>query len=165
MKTKRDWMACAAMRHPSTRRCGTRSMISRSLNVPGSDSSALTVMYTGFAILSGVGMKLALRPVGKNAPPRPRRFDSIRSEMTSCGGIARAFASCAYPPTAWYDVMSRSGCSTAPPRASAGSALAAIAQLLHDRWNVVRRDRLLVPVVDRDRGRRRARAETLDGAQ
>ncbi len=43
MKTLFDWIACAAMRQPSISRCGTRRMISRSLNVPGSDSSAFTV--------------------------------------------------------------------------------------------------------------------------
>ena len=32
----------AASRQPSTRRCGSCRMISRSLQVPGSDSSALT---------------------------------------------------------------------------------------------------------------------------
>ena len=36
-----------------------------------------------------VGMKLALRPVGKKAPPRPRRFDSISSWITRLG-ILRA---------------------------------------------------------------------------
>ena len=34
--------ACAMIRQPSISRCGTRDMISRSLKLPGSDSSALT---------------------------------------------------------------------------------------------------------------------------
>src|SRR6185312_1891174 len=34
-------------------------------------------------------MKLAFRPVGKKAPPRPRRFDSMSSWMTACGSCAR----------------------------------------------------------------------------
>src|SRR5918995_108999 len=40
MKTFVDSIACAAIRQPSSSRCGARSMISRSLNVPGSRSSA-----------------------------------------------------------------------------------------------------------------------------
>ena len=43
MNTCFDAIAYAAIRQPSISRCGTRSMISRSLNVPGSDSSAFTV--------------------------------------------------------------------------------------------------------------------------
>ena len=66
-------------------------MISRSLNVPGSDSSAFTATYVGFGL--SLGMKLALRPVGKNAPPRPRRFDAVSSSMSACGSIVLAFAS------------------------------------------------------------------------
>jgi hypothetical protein len=66
-------------------------MISRSLKVPGSDSSALTVRYVGFGL--SAGMKLAFLPVAKNAPPRPRRFDAFSSSMTAPGSIARAFAS------------------------------------------------------------------------
>src|SRR5689334_10200032 len=61
--------------------------------------------------------------------------------------------------------MSRSGCSTAPPRTSAGSALAAIAQLLDDRWDVVRLHRLPVAMVDGDGGRGGTGAEALDRAQ
>ena len=41
MKTCVDSIARAAISAPSRKRNGTRSMISRSLNVPGSDSSAL----------------------------------------------------------------------------------------------------------------------------
>ena len=79
MKTFCDSIACAVIRQPSISRCGTRSMISRSLNVPGSDSSALTTRYVGLRVLAG--MKLALRPVGKNAPPRPRRFEASSSSI------------------------------------------------------------------------------------
>src|ERR671922_81184 len=68
MNTSCDSIARAEIRHPSMRRCGTRSMISRSLNAPGSDSSALMTRYVGGSLRT----KLALRPVGKPAPPRPR---------------------------------------------------------------------------------------------
>ena len=40
-------MAVPAMRHPSTSLWGSWRMISRSLQVPGSDSSALTTRYEG----------------------------------------------------------------------------------------------------------------------
>ena len=71
--------------------CGFRSMISRSLNVPGSDSSAFTQRYAGFLSL---GRNEALRPVGKPAPPRPRMPDPSTTDTTSPGGIANAFRSC-----------------------------------------------------------------------
>ena len=48
------------------------AITSRSLNAPGSDSSALTTRYFGFALLRSISD--ALRPIGKPAPPRPRRF-------------------------------------------------------------------------------------------
>ena len=48
MKTCLHSIACAAIRQPSIRRCGTRERISRSLKLPGSDSSALTTRYFGF---------------------------------------------------------------------------------------------------------------------
>jgi hypothetical protein len=56
---------------PSSSWKGLSCMISRSLKVPGSLSSALQTTYAGSA--ESFGMKLALRPIGKAAPPRPRR--------------------------------------------------------------------------------------------
>src|ERR671935_286267 len=50
MKTFSDSIACAVQRQPSRRRCGTRVMSSRSLKVPGSDSSALTTRYVGLPV-------------------------------------------------------------------------------------------------------------------
>src|SRR5579864_7210269 len=64
-----------------------------------------------------------------------------------------------------YAARSRSGCSTAPRRTRAGCASTAIAQLLDDRTDVLRLDRLPVAVVDGDDRRRRAAAEALGGAQ
>ena len=56
----------------------------RSLNVPGSPSSALQTTY-----LAPPGLTLAaaarfhLVPVGKPAPPRPRRLHALTSPMMS----------------------------------------------------------------------------------
>src|SRR5438270_13411189 len=55
-------------------------MISRSLQVPGSDSSALTTRYDGRAG-SAFGMNDHFSPVGKPAPPRPRRPEAFISAM------------------------------------------------------------------------------------
>src|SRR5712691_1635079 len=115
-------------------------------------------------------MKLALRPVGKNAPPRPRRFDWMSWSVTSCGFIARARSSWAYPSTARYDARSVSGCSIAPSRTTTGGSKpivvsAMVSQLRDDRGHVFGCDRLAVTVVDRDDRRRRAAAQALHGAQ
>src|SRR5207247_11237629 len=67
-------------------------------------------------------------------------------------------------PTPRYDARSPSGPPTAPPRTSTG-ALAAIAQLPHDRRHLLRRDRLAVAMVDGDERRRRAAAQALDRPQ
>ena len=54
---------------PSMSRCGFFCISSRSLKVPGSDSSALQTRYLSIVPL---GMKDILRPIAKPAPPRPR---------------------------------------------------------------------------------------------
>ena len=55
-----------------------------SLKVPGSPSSALTTRYRGFGL--AFGMNDHFFPVGKPAPPRPRRFGRETSSMT-CAGV------------------------------------------------------------------------------
>ena len=66
--------ASAPMMQPSISWCGFFCISSRSLNVPGSDSSALQQRYLSIAPL---GMKLAFLPIEKPAPPRPRRPERL----------------------------------------------------------------------------------------
>jgi hypothetical protein len=92
MKTSFDSTACAAIKQPSSNRCGTRAITSRSLNAPGSDSSALTTRYFAFGLARSI--REALRPIGKPAPPRPRRLAACNSAISSSEVIARAFGTC-----------------------------------------------------------------------
>src|SRR6266540_1258007 len=156
MKTLRERIASAAIRQPSISRCGLRPMITRSLNAPGSDSSALMTRYEGRAPLRST--RLALRPVGKPAPPRPRSVDVTSSSISASGSIARAFSSASYPPTARYSsscVRSRSS-TWASRRSRLGT------ELLDQRGNVLGRDRLPVAPVDDGHRRVAAAAGALD---
>src|SRR5690242_12846859 len=80
------------MTMPSINWCGSISISGRSLQVPGSLSSALQMTY--FALGESFGTKNHFIPVGKPAPPRPRRFDFFTSSMIESGVISfSAFSS------------------------------------------------------------------------
>jgi hypothetical protein len=68
------------------------------MNAPGSPSSALQMTY--FRSPGASRAKRHFFPVGKPAPPRPRRPDVSTSAMTSSGGMETARASASYPPVA-----------------------------------------------------------------
>src|SRR5688500_5199725 len=106
-------------------------------------------------------MKLALRPVAKKAPPRPRRLEASTSSITVCGSMARAFASAWNPPAARYSASFVRSRSSAPARTIdlAGT------ELLHDRGHVRGRQPLPVAVVDSDDRAPAAAARALDRAQ
>ena len=70
--------------------CGLFCMSSRSLNVPGSDSSAL---HTRYLSMSPWGRNQIFCPIRKPAPPRPRMPESIDLLVTSSGAIASALRS------------------------------------------------------------------------
>ncbi len=73
------------MMTPSTSVCGVAIISGMSLQVPGSDSSALTTRYFGLGL--SCGMKPHFMPVGKPAPPRPRRPESLTAAMMSSGAM------------------------------------------------------------------------------
>ncbi len=81
---------------PSTSVCGLAIISGTSLQVPGSDSSALTTRYFGLGL--SCGMKPHLSPVGNPAPPRPRRPLSLTAAITAPGSIDNDFLSASYPP-------------------------------------------------------------------
>src|SRR5580704_4920580 len=75
-------------------------MSRRSLQVPGSLSSALMMMYFGLGEV--LGTKLHLRPVGNPAPPRPRNADAFTSSTICSGVISRALRNALKPSVARY---------------------------------------------------------------
>jgi hypothetical protein len=56
--------------------------------VPGSDSSALTTRYFGLGL--SCGMNDHFMPVGKPAPPRPRRPESLTAVTIASGAMPSA---------------------------------------------------------------------------
>ncbi len=80
MKARPASAAIAPMMMPSISRWGFFCISSRSLKVPGSDSSALQHRYLS---IEPSGMKLAFLPIEKPAPPRPRRPEASSSSSTS----------------------------------------------------------------------------------
>ena len=88
MKALLARMAKLLMMTPSTSVCGLAIISGMSLQVPGSDSSALTTRYLGLGL--SCGMKPHFMPVGKPAPPRPRRPESLTAVITSSGAMPRA---------------------------------------------------------------------------
>ena len=76
---------------PSMSMCGHFCMSSRSLKVPGSDSSALQTRYLSIVPL---GRNETFLPIAKPAPPRPRISEASSSSSTSSRGSFSARLSC-----------------------------------------------------------------------
>ena len=76
----------------------------------------------------------ALRPIGKPAPPRPRRFDVCSSSISSSGVIARAFGDARVAADRLVLGQLRQVALAPCPRAGRSSAGT---ELLHDRRHVV----------------------------
>ena len=77
-------MAWAAIIIPSSTRCGSPSIIVRSMNAPGSPSSALQTTYLTGARRLLARLSAHFWPVGKPAPPRPRQvsiFDRLDDRL------------------------------------------------------------------------------------
>ena len=82
-----------AMAIASRTACGSPSRMERSMNAPGSPSSALqqTYLSSGSALLTA--QNFHFWPVGKPAPPRPRRPAFLMISITSSGVcLVRALA-------------------------------------------------------------------------
>src|ERR671919_761179 len=161
MNTLCDSIPWAVMRQPSMSRCGVKRITSRSLKAPGSDSSALITRYVGLPV--PLARSEALRPVGKPAPPRPRRFAVVIASTIACGSIARACASAAYPPTSRYSPSRVRSWSSVPAVRSV--CLLVATKVLDETGDVLGSHRLVVAVVDHDHGRPTAAARALDRAK
>ena len=93
-------VANPAMVMASTTANGSPSMSTRSLKVPGSDSSALHTRWCGRTGCPATASHF--RPVGKAAPPRPCSRESLTSLITPAGPSSNARRSAWYPPWARY---------------------------------------------------------------
>ena len=87
--------ATPAMVIPSISTRGSPSITMRSENVPESPSSALHTTYFWSAEVFSTVFHLI--PVGKAAPPLPRRPDWVTASTTSAGVISSARRSPRYP--------------------------------------------------------------------
>ena len=76
---------------PSMSECGSDSITARSMNAPGSPSSALQMRY--FSSPFALRAAFHLNQVGKPAPPRPARPDTLISSITASGVIPSTFSS------------------------------------------------------------------------
>ncbi len=100
---------------PSSTACGSPSSTLRSMNAPGSPSSALQITY--FFAPFARRAKVHFMPVENPAPPRPRRPEAVISAITASGVIeVTAFRSATYPSCARYS--SRDSGSITPQLAS-----------------------------------------------
>lgn len=103
-------MAYAAKIIPSTSCSGLPSRSHRSLNVPGSISSALAIRYFRRSDASSLGTKLHFWPVPNPAPPRPRSLERVTMSITSAGArVLRALRVACQPPARSYVAQSGGG--------------------------------------------------------
>ena len=146
-----------AIRQPSISRCGLRPMISRSLNAPGSDSSALTTRYDGLRAAAVDEARLAPgREAGAAAAAQRRRDELVDQRV----GLHRA--------RLLERVVAADGAvlvelrEVALVRVREEDAHALGTELLHERRDVVGLDGLAVAAVDDDDRRVAAAAGALD---
>src|SRR5680860_426924 len=157
--------------------CGVHRINSRSLNVPGSDSSALQSRKWGLPEF--IGMNDHFTPVGNPAPPRPRRPEFLTTLMTSAREPPSALRSARYPPRSSQPLSVRAPGSPKyfdRTRVSLGClyGYAMLGYALNSKFTITSRQRsqnlrnvfgldvLIVLFIDLDDSREAACAEALD---